>query len=94
MREEHGGLGGRHLELLGVLADLVDNDPAAVAQMYAAAQRMNLNTVGKQADRVEFLGLVRDLEGAGCVEARGADLAASFGILSVTKEGYRQLGAT
>jgi hypothetical protein len=94
VREKHGGIGERHLELLGVLADLVGNDPAAVAQMYAAAQRMNLNTVGKQADRAEFLGLVRDLEGAGCVEARGADLAASFGMLSVTKEGYRQLKAT
>jgi hypothetical protein len=55
---------------------------------------MNLNTVGKQADREEFLGLVRDLEGAGCVEARGTDLSASFGMLSVTKEGHRRLQAT
>ena len=94
MREKHGGIGSRHLELLGVLADLVRSDPAAVAQMYAAAQRMNLNTVGKQADRAEFLALVQDLEGAGCVEARGSDLAASFGLLSVTEEGYRQLEAT
>ncbi len=94
MREKHGGIGERHLELLRVLTDLVGNDPAAAAQMYAAAQRMNLNTVGKQADRAEFLGLVRDLEGAGCVEARGSDLAASFGLLSVTEEGYRQLEAT
>ena len=93
MREKHGGIGERHLELLGILADLVGNDPTAVAQMYAAAQRMNLNTVGKQADRAEFLALVQDLEGAGCVEARGADLAASFGMLSVTEEGYRQLEA-
>ena len=94
MREKYGGIGERHLELLGILADLVGNDPAAVAQMYAAAQRMNLNTVGKQADRIEFVALVRDLEAAGCVEARGADLAASFGMLSVTEEGYRQLEAT
>jgi len=92
--EKHGELGERHLELLRIVADLARNDPAAVAQMYRAAQRMNLNTVGKQADRAEFLQLVRDLEGAGCVEARGADLAASFGMLSVTKEGYRQLEAT
>jgi hypothetical protein len=92
--ERRGEIGGRHLELLWVIADLARNDPAAVAQMYRAAQRMNLNTVGKQADRLEFLGLVRDLEGAGCVEARGADLAASFGMLSVTEEGYRQLEAT
>jgi hypothetical protein len=92
--ERHGEIGERHLELLWVVADLASNDPAAIAQMYRAAQRMNLNTVGKQADRAEFLALVRDLEGAGCVEARGADLAASFGMLSVTKEGYRQLEAT
>ena len=44
MRENYGGIGERHLELLRVLADLVGNDPAAVAQMYAAAQRMNLDT--------------------------------------------------
>ena len=94
MAEKHGELGERHLELLRVVADLARNDPAAVAQMYRAAQRMNLNTVGKQADRVEFLALVRDLEGAGCVEARGAGLAASYGMLSVTKEGHRQLEET
>ena len=92
--ERQGEIGERHLHLLRVIADLASNDPAAVAQMYRAAQRMNLNTLGKQSDREEFLGLVRDLEGAGCVEARGADLAASFGTLSVTKEGHRRLQAT
>jgi hypothetical protein len=92
--ERQGEIGERHLHLLRVIADLARNDPAAVAQMYRVAQGMNLNTVGKQSDREEFLGLVRDLEGAGCVEARGADLAASFGMLSVTKEGYRRLQAT
>jgi hypothetical protein len=55
---------------------------------------MKLNTLGKQSDREEFLGLVRDLEGVGCVEARGADLAATFGMLSVTKEEHRRLQAT
>jgi hypothetical protein len=73
---------------------LARNDPAAVAQMYRVAQRMNLNTVGKKADREEFLGLVRDLEGAGWVEVRGAGLEASHGMLCVTKEGHRQLAAT
>ena len=92
--ERQGEIGERHLHLLRVIADLARNDPAAVAQMYRVAQGMNLNTVGKQSDREEFLGLVRDLEGAGCVEARGADLAASFGMLSVTKEGHRRLQAT
>jgi hypothetical protein len=92
--EKYGELGERHLELLRVAADLARKDPAAVAQMYRAAQRMNLNTVGKHADRVEFLELVRDLEGAGCVEVEGGGLAASYGMLCVTKEGYRQLEAT
>jgi len=92
--EKYGELHERHLELLRVAADLARNDPAAVAQMYRAAQRMNLNTVGKQADRLEFLELVRDLEGAGCVEVQGSGLAASYGMLCVTEEGYRQLEAT
>jgi hypothetical protein len=92
--KRQGEIGERHLHLLRVIADLARNDPAAIAQMYRAAQGMNLNTVGKQADRVEFLALVRDLESAGCVEAQGTDVAASFGMLSVTKEGYRRLQAT
>jgi hypothetical protein len=92
--EKHGEIGERHLELLRVTADLARNDPAAVAQMYRVAQRMNLNTVGKHADRVEFLALVRGLEGAGCVEVQGGGLAASYGMLSVTKVGHRQLEAT
>jgi hypothetical protein len=81
------------LELLRIAADLASHDPAAVAQMHTAAQGMNLNTVGKQADRGEFLALVRDLEGAGCVEVRGGGLAESYGVLCVTDEGHRQLGA-
>jgi hypothetical protein len=92
--KKYGEIGERHLELLRVVADLVRNDPAAVAQMYRAAQRMNLNTVGKKEDRVEFLALVQGLEEAGCVEVRGAGLAASYGMLSVTNEGHRQLEAT
>jgi hypothetical protein len=92
--EEHGEIGEQHLELLRVTADLARNDPAAVAQMYTAAQRMNLNTVGKQADRAEFLALVRGLEGEGWVEVRGMGLAASYGMLCVTEEGHRQLATT
>ena len=61
--ERQGEIGERHLHLLRVVADLARNNPAAVVQMYRAAQRMNLNTLGKQADREVFLGLVRDLEG-------------------------------
>jgi hypothetical protein len=92
--ERQGEIGERHLELLWVVADLARNDPAAVAQMYRAAQRMNLNTVGKHADGVEFLALVRDLQGAGYVQVRGGGLAAGYGMLSVTKEGNRQLEET
>jgi hypothetical protein len=69
--ERYGEIGERHLELLCIIADLARNDPAAVAQMYIAAQRMNLNTVGKKADREEFLGLVRDLEGPGASRCEG-----------------------
>ena len=94
MAEKYGEIGEQHLELLRVAADLARNDPAAVAQMYRVAQRMNLNTVGKQADRVEFLALVRALEGVGYVEVRGMGLAASYGMLCVTEEGHRQLKAT
>ena len=94
MAEKYEEIGERHLELLGVVADLARNDPAAVAQMYRAAQRMNLNTVGKHADRVEFLALVQELEEAGCVEVQGGGLAASYGMLSVTEEGHRQVEAT
>jgi len=82
------------LELLRITADLASDNPAVVAQMYRVAQRMNLNTVGKATDREAFLGLVRDLEGAGCVEVRGAGLAASYGTLCVTEEGHRQLEGT
>jgi hypothetical protein len=92
--EKYGEIGERQLELLTVVADLASNDPGAVAQKYRVAQRMNLNTVGKQADRVEFLALVRDLEGAGCVEIRGGGLAASYGMLCVTDEGNQQLEKT
>jgi hypothetical protein len=94
LAQKYGELGERHLELLRVAADLARKDPAAIAQMYRAAQRMNLNTVGKRADRVEFLELVRDLERAGCVEVEGGGLAASYGMLSVTEEGHRQLETT
>ena len=94
MAEKYGELGERHLELLRVAADLTRNDPATVAQMYRVAQRMNLNTVGKQADRVEFLALVRGLEAADCVKVQGGGLAASYGMLSVTEEGLRRLEAT
>jgi hypothetical protein len=53
--QKHSEIGGRHMELLCIIADLARNDPGAVAQMYIAAQRMNVNTVGKKANWAEFL---------------------------------------
>jgi hypothetical protein len=83
-------VGERHLELLGAIEELANKDPDGVAHMHEAAQRVGLESVGEEAAREEFVSLARDLEEAGYVEARGTDLAASYGMLSVTDEG-RQL---
>jgi DNA-binding MarR family transcriptional regulator len=84
-------IGERHLELLGVLSELADDDPDGVAHMDKAAQRIGLDTVAREADREEFERLVSALEEAGYVQVQGTDLAASYGILSVTEEGRRRL---
>jgi hypothetical protein len=84
-------IGERHLELLRVLDELARSDPDGLADMDRAAQRMGLDTVGKESDRVEFKALANALEGAGYVEVQGSDLAASYGRLSVTEEGRNQL---
>ena len=84
-------IGERHMELLGVLNELAGGDPDGVAHMDKAAQRIGLDTVAMEADREEFERLVSALEGAGYVQAQGTDLAASYGILSVTEEGHGRL---
>jgi hypothetical protein len=84
-------IGERHLELLGVLNELAKDDPDGVAHMDKAAQRMGLDTVTREADREEFDRLVSALEGAGYVQPQGTDLAASYGMLSVTEEGRGRL---
>jgi hypothetical protein len=84
-------IGERHLELLGVLNELAHNDPDGVASMDLAAQRIGLDTVVREADREEFEQLVGALEEAGYVQARGTDLTASYGMLSVTEEGQQRL---
>jgi hypothetical protein len=84
-------IGERHLELLGVLSELADDDPDGVAHMDKAAQRIGLDTVAREADREEFERLVSALEEAGYMQVQGTDLAASYGILSVTEEGRRRL---
>jgi hypothetical protein len=84
-------LGGRHMELLKVLHELVANDPDGLADMDKAAQRVGLNTVVKEADRAEFEERAKALEEAGYVERQGSDLRTSLGILSVTEEGREAL---
>ena len=84
-------IGERHLELLGVLGELARSDPNGLADMDRAAQRMGLDTVGKESDRAEFEALANALEEAGYVEAQGSDLAVSHGRLSVTEEGRNKL---
>ena len=84
-------IGERHLELLGVLNELAQNDPDGVAHMDKAAQRIGLDTVSRATDREEFEQLVGALEEAGYVQARGTDLAESYGMLSVTEEGQQRL---
>jgi hypothetical protein len=84
-------IGERHLELLEVLNELAQNDPDGVAHMDKAAQRIGLDTVSRETDREEFEQLVSALEEAGYVQARGTDLATSYGMLSVTEDGQQKL---
>jgi hypothetical protein len=84
-------IGERHLELLGVLDELARSDPDGLADMDRAAQRMGLDTVGKESDRADFEALASALQEAGYVEAQGSDLATSHGRLSVTEEGRRAI---
>jgi hypothetical protein len=86
-----GEIGERHLELLRVLNELAHNDPDGVAHMDKAAQRIGLDTVSRETDREEFEQLVGALEEAGYVQARGTDLATSYGMLSVTEDGQQKL---
>jgi hypothetical protein len=68
----------RDMELLKVLHELAANDPDGVADMDKAAQKLGMNTVGKEQDREKF-------------EKQGSDLATSHGRLSVTDEGRKKL---
>jgi hypothetical protein len=84
-------LDGRHMEMLKVLNELAENDPDGVADMDKAAQKLGMNTVGREQDREEFVARARALEEAGYVEKAGSDLAANYGRLSVTEEGHKKL---
>jgi hypothetical protein len=83
-------IGERHVQLLEVLARLASGDPVGAANMHKAAQQIGLDSVGKQADREEFLALARDLEEAGFVKAGGTEHARSFGDIFVTEEGHKR----
>jgi hypothetical protein len=85
------GLGARDMDLLKVLHELAANDPDGVADMDKAAQKLGMNTVGKEQDRAEFKARANALEEAGYVEKQGSDLAKSHGRLSVTEEGRKKL---
>jgi hypothetical protein len=85
------GLGARDMDLLKVLHELAANDPDGVADMDKAAQKLGMNTVGKEQDRAEFKARANALEEAGYVEKQGSDLATSHGRLSVTEEGRKKL---
>jgi hypothetical protein len=85
------GLGVRDMDLLKVLHELAANDPDGVADMDKAAQKLGMNTVGKEQDRAEFKARANALEEAGYVEKQGSDLAKSHGRLSVTEEGRKSL---
>ena len=84
-------LDARDVELLKVLHELAANDPDGVADMDKAAQKLGMNTVGKEQDRAEFKARANALEDAGYVEKQGSDLAKSHGRLSVTEEGRKKL---
>jgi hypothetical protein len=84
-------LGARDMELLKVLHEIAANDPDGVADMDKAAQKLGMNTVGREQDRADFEARAHALEEAGYVEKQGSDLAASHGRLSVTEEGRKKL---
>jgi hypothetical protein len=81
----------RHLDLLGAIDEEARRDAAGVATMYRAAERVGLNTVCKQADRQEFVRLVRDLEEAGYVAVEGITYMGLRASYSVTEEGRHRL---
>ena len=79
------GLQERHLELLRAI------DAAGVATMYRACEGVDLDAVCKEADRQEFVRLVRDLKEAGYVEVHGITYMGLRASYSVTEEGHRSL---
>ncbi len=81
----------RHLELLRAIDEVAQRDAAGVATMYRAAEKVGLDAVCKEADREEFVQLVRDLEEAGYVDVEGITYMGLRASYSVTEEGSRRL---
>lgn len=81
----------RHLRLLQAIDEVARQDPAGVSTMYQAAQKVGLNTVGKEADREEFVQLVDRLREAGYVDVQGITYMGLRASYSITEEGHRRL---
>ena len=92
------GVEERHARFLKVLDELARSDMAGVASVYRCAERLGLDFVGKEADRGEIVGLVRDLQEAGYAETAGGARTVSaerlaLGGISVTEDGRSWLQA-
>jgi len=81
----------RHLELLRAIDEAARRDAAGVATMYRACEGVGLDAVCKEADREEFMRLVRELNEAGYVEVHGITYMGLRASYSVTEEGRRRL---
>jgi hypothetical protein len=81
----------RHLELLRAVDEAARRDAAGVATMYRACEGVGLDAVCKEADREEFMRLVRELNEAGYVEVHGITYMGLRASYSVTEDGRRRL---
>jgi hypothetical protein len=81
----------RHLRLLRAIDEVARRDPAGVSTLYQAAEKVGLNTVGKEADREEFLQLVGELKEAGYVDVQGITYMGLRASYSATEEGRQRL---
>jgi hypothetical protein len=84
-------IGQQHHRLLAAIDEVARRDAAGVATTYRAAEQAGLNIVCKEADRQEFLRLVRDLKEAGYVDAYAITYMGLRASYWVTEEGRRRL---
>ncbi|MDP9457672.1 MAG: hypothetical protein M3Q60_18305 [Actinomycetota bacterium] len=92
-------VGERHMRFLEVLDEVALGDISGVASVYRCAERLGLDFVGKEADREEIVGLVRDLQEAGYAkiaagvrEVNAERLA--LGGISLTEDGRSRIQAS